>query len=228
MSNQNNFVTVPEVTLPNGVVVPPFEVGQYFCSKGEDGKAAVTAGGVPWVRINYAEARQACADAGFKMLTELQALAIASDVSQQDANWTGGKVGVGSLIQGLRNDTVDEAQRGEYVPGEDERRMFVLSNGQTISDVAGNIYSWIFDDVQGDENGLVARAFAEDSPSITTAPYPSMDKGMGWYPVAGHDWSGLALLRGGYWGGGDYAGVFSLGSDWPGVRVGIVGFRCTK
>lgn len=228
MSKQNNFVTVPEVTLPNGVVVPSFEVGQYFCSKDADGKAAVIATGAPWVRINYAEARAACEVSGFKLLTERQALAIAFNVSQQDANWTGGKVGAGNLIQGLRNDTVDEAQRGEYVPGEEERRFFVLSNGQTICDVAGNIYSWIFDDVQGDENGLVARAFAEDSPSITTAPYPSMDKGMGWYPVAGRDWSGYALLRGGYWVGGGDAGVFDLGDAWPDGRADNVGFRCTK
>jgi hypothetical protein len=228
MSNSNIFVTVPEVILPNGAVVPSFQAGQYFCSKDAAGKAAVTAAGEPWVQINYAEARQACTDAGFTMLTELQALAIAFDVSQQDANWTGGKVGAGSLIQGLRNDTVDEAQRGEYVPGEDERRMFVLSNGQTICDAAGNIYTWIFDNVQGDENGLVARAFAEDSPSITTAPFPSMTKGMGWRPKAGSDWSGLALVRGGCWDDGDNAGVFILDFVWPVGRFDYVGFRCTK
>jgi hypothetical protein len=223
------FVTVPEVTLPNGVVVPSFKVGQYYCSKGADGKAAVTAQGKPWVRINYAEARQACADVGGALLTELQALAIAFDVSQQDVNWTGGKVGTGALIQGLHNDSVNAGQAGDYIQyDEGEDRFFTLSNGQVICDVAGNVCGWIFDNVQGDEHGLVAKAFAEDSPSIATAPYPSMKMGVGWRPAAGDDWSGGALVRGGCWGGGAYAGVFYLGVGWPVFRLGPVGFRCTK
>lgn len=223
------FVTVPEVTLPNGVVVLSFKVGQYYCSKGTDGKAAVTANGTPWVRINYAEARQACADIGGALLTELQALAIAFDVAHQDVNWTGGKVGAGTLIQGLHNDTVRAGQAGDYIQyDEGEDRFFTLSNGQVICDVAGNIYSWIFDDVQGDEQGMVSKAFAEDSPSIATAPYASMKMGMGWRPAAGDNWSGRALVRGGYWGDGAYAGVFILDGDWPDYRLDYVGFRCTK
>ena len=59
-ANASNFVTVPEVTLPNGVVVPSFQVGVYFASKGDDGKAAVSATAKPWVRITYFDARKAC------------------------------------------------------------------------------------------------------------------------------------------------------------------------
>lgn len=229
-ADQNRFVTVPETTLPGGLVVPAFQVGQYLCSKGADGKAVVTADGQPWARINYADARKAATDAGFALLTESQAVAIACNVSQQDANWTGGKVGEGSIYQGLRfdRDDVSQAYPGNHIPADDERRMFVLSNGKTICDAAGNLYSWIFDDVQGDENGLVARAFAADSPSISTAPYPSLERGMGWIPRAGSDWSGDALLRGGCWCSGSHAGVFYLSLDWPGDDYGDVGFRCTK
>jgi hypothetical protein len=228
---QHLFVTVPETTLPNGTVVPAFQVGQYFCSQGADGKAAVSATAKPWVDIDYAAARQACANAGFALLTELQALAIAVNVAQQDANWSGGKVGDGTLMQGLHLDLddVDEPYAGDFVSRDPaERRMFVLSNGQTICDAAGNLYSWIFDDVQGDENGLVARAFAADSPSVTSAPLPSMKQGMGWYPKAGSDWSGYALIRGGYWCSDSHAGVFDLGGVWPDVAGDGVGFRCTK
>jgi formylglycine-generating enzyme required for sulfatase activity len=237
---QNLFVTVPETTLPcvivGGVVtrpaitVPAFLVGQYFCSQDADGKAAVTPGGQPWTDIDYHGARKACADAGFALLTETQALAIAFNVFQQDANWTGGAVGEGDLIQGLRldRDDVDQAFPGDHVPADDERRMFVLSNGMPICDAAGNLFSWIFDDVQGDEHGLVAQAFAADSPSITTAPYPSLKRGMGWRPKAGADWSGHALIRGGCWCSESYAGVFRLHSGWPDYAYGDVGFRCTK
>lgn len=229
MSKPNLFVTVPEVTLPNGLVVPSFRAGQYYCSKGDNGKAAVNAEGKPWLRINYHEARQACADAGFALLTELQALAIAHDVSQQGVNWTGGAVGSGNLIQGLHDDTVSSAQAGDLVQYDDcEDRFYTLSNGQVICDVAGNIFGWIFDNVQGDERGLVASAFAEHSPSIATAPYPSLEKGVGWRPTAGANWSGDALVRGGCWDGGDGAGVFRLGGVWPDYRDVYVGFRCTN
>jgi len=132
----NSFITVPEVTLPNGTVVPSFQVGQFACGKGEDGKAIITPGAKPWVSINYHEARQVCADSGFALITELQCL-------------------------------------------------------------NGNVYQWVFDNVQGDITGVIASDFAEDSPSITTAPYPSEEKGMGNYEV--WDWSGRALIRGGCW-----------------------------
>jgi len=224
-----NFVPVPEITLPNGTVIPAFRVAQYFASQGPDGTAIISESASPWVEINYHDVRKACEQSGFGLLTELQALAIAHDVANVAANWTGGAVGEGDLIQGLRNESVDEAQAGDYVPpDEDERRWFVLSNGSRICDVAGNIYTWIFDNVQGDENGIVAKAFAADSPSITTAPYPSMEKGTGWQPRAGADWSGRALLRGGCWGSGGGAGVFRLGVGWPDDDRGGVGFRCTK
>jgi hypothetical protein len=223
-----NFVPVPETTLPNGTVVPAFRVAQYFASEGLDGKAIISESAVPWVEIDYHDTRKACEHSGFGLLTELQALAIAHDVANVAANWTGGAVGEGSLIQGLRNESVDEAQAGDYVPpDEDERRWFVLSNGSRVCDVAGNLYTWIFDNVQGDEHGIVAKAFAADSPSITTAHYPSMEKGTGWQPRAGSDWSGSALVRGGFWRSGDGAGVFRLGLDWPGDGGDYLGFRCT-
>lgn len=226
---QSLFIAVPETTLPCGTTVPSFQVGQFFCGKDDAGKAAVSASATPWVEINYHDARKACSDAGFALLTELQALAIAHDIANQGANWTSGTVGEGKLKQGLRNGTVDEAQPGSFVPDDaDEDRWFVLSNGSRICDAAGNIYSWIFDNVQGDERGLTAKAFAKESPSIATAPHPSMERGMGWRPRAGTDWSGGALVRGGCWDGGDDAGVFLLGYGWPGNGYVLVGFRCTK
>jgi len=86
----------------------------------------------------------------------------------------------------------------------------------------------VFDDVQGDENGIVACGFSDDSPSLTTSPYPSMQRGAGWQPRKGADWSGLALIRGGCFGSEDYAGVFGLYGGSPDGRSDGVGFRCTK
>lgn len=225
----DKFIVVPETTLPNGTVVPSFQVGQYAATRGEDGKATVTAEVAPWVRINYHDAIKACESAGYKLITELQWLAIAWDVSQQDCNWTKGKVGKGDLFCGIRNDHVSSAQPGTYEPTDSkEQRWLTLSNGERICDLNGNVWQWVFDDVQGDDQGLIAKAFSTDSPSLSTAPYPGEKKGMGWRPGTGADWSGIALIRGGCWLSGSGAGVFYLGSDWPVGEYGGVGFRCTK
>lgn len=224
-----DFLTVPETTLPNGLVVPAFRVGRYLASKSAAGLPQSTVDSEPWVSISYHAARQACANSGFALITETQWLSIAWNASQQDANWTGGAVGVGSLFQGLRNGNVSRAMPGSYQPKDhDERRWLQLSNGECICDFNGNAFQWVFDNVQGDESGLIAKAFAVDSPSLTTAPYPSMEKGMGWRPPAGRDWSGRALIRGGYWYSGSGAGAFDLAYGWPDYANDYVGFRCTN
>ncbi|MCM2331493.1 MAG: hypothetical protein NDI70_09370 [Pseudomonas sagittaria] len=215
------FVTVPETTLPNGTVVPAFRVAKHLSRRTPDG--------APWVEINYQEARAACQRAGAALITETQWLAVAHQIANQPENWTGGAVGEGSLYMGLHLGIVDEAQGPAYEsPEAIERRWHVLANGERIYDFAGNAYSWVFDDVQGDKQGLIAKPFSEDSLSITTAPFPSMEKGMGWRPSAGADWSGHALIRGGYWNSVVLAGVFHLDYDWPEYRVDSVGFRCTQ
>ncbi|MFZ6813586.1 hypothetical protein ACO0K3_03895 [Undibacterium sp. Rencai35W] len=224
---KHEFVTVPETIFPNGTVVPSFKVGKYITGCTDD-QLAINANASPWVEINFIDSKAEAEKAGLKLITELQYLALAHNISGVAINWTSGIVGEGSLFQGLHDDTVEEAQPGDYVPEEEsERRWFELSNGERVFDVAGNCYTWIFDDVQGDENGIVSSAFTEDSPSITTAPAPSYEKGVGWYPKAGSDWSGDALIRGGCWGSNDHAGVFHLDNDRPGGEGGDVGFRCT-
>ena len=138
IATENEFVTVPEVTLPGGIVVPSFQVGQYLCSKDDNGNPVVNATGKPWVNINYHDARSACAQAGYTLLTETQALAIAWNISQQDQNWSGGKVGEGHIFQGLHKGNVGEAQAGTYESDDpDERRWHVLSNGERLHDHSG-------------------------------------------------------------------------------------------
>lgn len=223
----NQFIVVPETTLPSGLVVPSFYYGKYLCSKGEDGKVAVTAEGIPWVNINFAEAKAACDESGFSLVTESQELAIRHNAAQQDCNWTKGKVGEGKLFRGLRKGTVSSAQPGTYQsPDAKERRVLTLSNGEQVVNLNGNAFTWVFDDVQGDENGL-SGIIKADSPSLTTAPYPSLEKGIGWRPSGEANWSGCALIRGGYWNDSN-AGVFSLGGGYPENRYDVVGFRCTS
>jgi len=223
------FITVPETTLPCGTVVPSFMVGQYAASQSDDGKAIIVADQKPWVNINYHKALEACKAAGYSMITELQWLALAHNVVNVDANWTKGKVGEGKLFRGIRKSNVSSAQSGDFDPvDKKERRWLTLSNGEKICDINGNVFQWVFDDLHGDENGIINKRFEDSDPSLTTAPYPSLEKGMGWRPDGGRDWSGSALIRGGFWGSDDYAGVFYLNYGWPDYGSNNVGFRCTK
>lgn len=226
-STESLFITVPEVTLPDGQVVPSFRVGQYHCAKGADGKAVVSRTLRPWVNIDYDDARAACQASGYQLITETRALAIAWDIVRQDINWTGGKAGKGSVYQGLHKGNVNCAQAGDYEsPDPEERRWHQLSNGEKIYDVAGNIWTWVFNDVLGDEVGICLGIIAKDSISLQ-APYPSMKKGMGYIPAPG-DYSDAAFLRGGYWNDGANSGPFTLylGNGRSGPYASI-GFRCT-
>ena len=224
--SETGFVTVPETKLPNGLVVPAFQVSQFHISTGDEGQPVVNEDLPPWVEIDFREAKAQCEAMGGQLIRETQALALAWNVFNVAANWSGGAVGEGTLSMGLHDDyDLDEAPTGTY---EQQKRGFLLSTGETVFDVAGLVFTWVFDDVQGDDEGLIVKAFAEDSPSIATAPYPSREKGMGWRPDAGTDWSCNALVRGGGWGSGSLAGVFYLDLVWPDDEYGYVGFRCTK
>jgi hypothetical protein len=225
------FVTVPETTLPGGLVVPAFQVSKFVASQGVNRPILVDGSGAPLVKVTYREARTLAAQAGFELIKESQALSLAYNLAQVGKNWISGVVGEGSMYQGLHLDLDNtwEPYAFDFVSRDPaERREFYLADGSIVMDAAGGVYTWVFDDVQGDENGIVARAFAADSPSITTAPYPSMEKGVGWYPPAGFNGSGDALFRGGCWCSGGGAGVFRLDGDWPDRRGVNVGFRCTK
>src|SRR5471030_214834 len=227
--DDEHFISIPETTLPDGTVVPAFKCGRYPASKSVDGAVTHSFTAKPWVNIKFADAVAACAAAGLQLARESQELAVRHLICQQPENWTGSAVGEGSVFQGLHRGTVSGAQAADYVsPNADERSYHVLPGGERVYGVAGNIWTLTFDDVQGDASGLVADRMRADSISLTSAPYPSRECGMGYRTTGDEDWSGLALVRGGYWDDGDYAGVFHLGYSNPGYAYDGVGFRCTK
>lgn len=222
------FIAVPATTLPGGVEVPAFAVARWLAACGPDGQVVLSETLPPWVRIGYHAARLACARAGFALLTERQALAIAQDIAGQAVNWTGGAVGDGRLFQGLHLGRCHGPQAACMAsPDPLERRWFVLSNGERIIDAAGNAFSWVFDDVQGNAEGIVARTFPTGSPTLATAPGAPMQQGMGWWPRAGRSWWGRALARGGSWSSEEGAGIFTVVDERPQAERAYVGFRCT-
>jgi hypothetical protein len=220
------FITVPDVELPNGIIVPSFRVGQYHCAM-VDGKAVVSRELKPVVNINFHDSRLLCQASCFNMLADMQFIAIAHDISRQGINWTGGTVGIGKLFQGLHKGTVNGVQTGLYVsPDPAERRWHELSNGARIWDFSGHLYSWSYDDVQGNDHGLVAGKFKRNSISLL-APYPALQCGVGWFPKPSDDWTGFGLMRGGCWRSDGNAGIFNLFRDYPNMGYDYVGVRCT-
>ncbi|ADE12175.1 hypothetical protein [Sideroxydans lithotrophicus] len=228
VTSVNEFIQVPAIALPNGAVVPSFQMMKYIAGRGPADIPVSTSDAEPFINISYFDADAKAESAGYKQITALQSLAVSWDIYLQPENWLSGKVGVGSLKQGLHKGTVDCAQPGTYIsPDAEEDRWFVLSNGERICDWSGNLFQWMRDDLHGDERGLTG-VIPADSLLLTTCPAPSMKDGTGWRPEGGANWSGRALIRGGFWGSGSGAGVFVLYSDGPGYGDDVIGFRCTK
>jgi len=219
------FVTVPATTLPGGITVPAFRVARWLAARGPGGVVLLSDTARPWVNIAYHAARAACFRSGLGLLTELQALAIAHDLARQAINWSGG---AGRLFQGLHLGGFGGPQPASVASTDPrERRWHELSNGQRIHDFAGNAFSWVFDDVQGDPHGVVAHVFAADSPTVSGAPGLPLDQGLGWWPKAGSNWYGRALARGSSWSSGEGAGMFTVIDERPRSERPYIGFRCT-
>jgi hypothetical protein len=225
------YVHIPGRTIKIGnysIEVAPFSVAQLMGCVDADGKAYVSETEKPRVNINYYKSVEACKLAGGGLIRGSQHIAIGMDIMSVDANWSGGKVGEGILRRGLHRGTVSGAQPGTYVsPHADENRYFLLPDGSSIRDYSGHIFSWMFDDIHGDANGLTGKIPA-DSPYLTFAAQFTREQGIGWLPSLPCDWSGRALIRGGCWYSGGVAGVFSLDGGWPVGGGRNVGFRSTK
>jgi hypothetical protein len=222
------FALVPATTLPCGIRVPAFTVARWLAARAPDGRVLLSDTAPPWVNIGYHAAREACLKSGLDLLTELQALAIAHDLARQAVNWSGGAVGEGRLFQGLHLGGAGRAQPACVTPPDPrERRWHVLSNGQPIHDFSGNAFSWVFDDVQGGPEGIVERAFAADSPTVSRAPGEPLQHGLGWWPKSGRSWYGRALARGSSWSSREAAGIFTVIDERPRAERPYIGFRCT-
>lgn len=242
------FIEVPETTLPNGLVVGSFLVSQFLCSPGKidttngvkfhlslgcERQAASVIQGIPWTMLTYFDAAQACKAAGYSLLTESQWLAIAWDCAGVDANWTKGKRGKGDLIRGLTGGDIAQPQPVSYTtPFPEHRRWLFLSNGEMIFDFGGNARHWVFDDIHGNDEGIVAAEWIEIEDISRQAPAPPYKRGTGRRPDIDFIWlcQREALVRGGCWkdGSSGLAGIFALDSAPPMYAHPDVGFRCTK
>lgn len=226
------FIPVPASTIKWGdkvIDVPAFHIEQYLATLGPKGQAICTTTGKPETNISQHDAAQACINAERLLLRGSQALAISRNIASVAKNWTGGEVGKGELIQGLHKGNISGPVSNDCEsPNPAERRWLELTNGYRIYDWSGHLWEHMFDDIHGDENGVVKGSIPADSPYLTSAPYPSMEKGMGYIYKGPLSWSGRALVRGGCWDSGGHAGAFRLDYCYPEYRDVQIGFRSTK
>jgi hypothetical protein len=125
----------------------------------------------------------------------------------------------------------------------EQRRTLTLSNGAVIWDLSGSVHEWVNSINRGDKpgatdayyeytalTGSTTTALKDLVPTNAVKAFWSDSWNSGkWigqiYP--GTNGSGGALLRGGLWGDGSYAGVFTANlSAAPSVSATTVGFRC--
>lgn len=131
-----------------------------------------------------------------------------------------------------------------YGSGKEQRRTLDLSNGSEIWDLSGNVWEWVKDDnttnfgtdnywsqitdvtnpVTGTVGGLTGTAKYLFGPSGTYALGSTQYGGLGYGWV---NYNAGAVLRGGGWDDGTYAGVFDVHLNYdPTISVTRLGFRC--
>lgn len=228
-----DWVAVPSMVIPadysnRTITVPAFCVMKYAAS--QSGSAAVSSvDGMPWTNITWYAAQSACAADGGHILRESEWMAIAHNLTNVGANWSGGFVDSGDIKGGLQNnaDATPHPASGMFADG----RIRTLSTGEAIWDIGGNIWHWTYHDLVGGSSGIWgAMPFSQ-----RTAPFDSGSRGMGWYPSLADDyqdgftlWSGFAPVRGGRANSFNDAGPFNLSGANPSYSHVSWGFRCAK
>lgn len=230
-----DWVGVPSMTIPSNmsggtITVPAFCVMKYVAS--QSGSTAVSsASGTPWVNVSWNSAGPACTAAGGRLMRETEWMALAHNLVNVDANWSGGAVDNGNIKDGLQNSEASSAQPSTGTAATGGGRARTLSTGDVVWDIGGNVWQWTYHDMTGGSSGI----WGSMPLAQRTAPYAEQTRGMGWYPstTGGYNdgytgWSGRAPVRGGYWTDGTYAGPFRLNNYAPSGTNSYFGFRCTK
>jgi len=179
-------------------------------------------------------------------------MTIARNAEQQPQNWSGGSVGSGCLFRGNvgYNDSCGyNGADPEKGINRNPKAKFILSNGQEIWDLAGNVWEHVLKDLndtlvryQPSDGGAVGWKWIEHT-AITNYGDFSYDEirpsnsswnstqGMGLiYTYNGDTGSqSRVLIRSGNWGLGSYADAFTLYLSWgAGYQSTSVGFRCAR
>jgi len=231
------------------------------------------ASGTPWVNITQTNAITEATEAGGHMLTEAEWMTIAADVLSVKYNWSGGTVGSGYIYNGHVNSnpasglsaSTDDTDSlygitggtGTTV-GTNSQRTLLLSTGDTIWDLSGNVWEWTQQTigtptfttsnigVAGD-SAFAWRDYTNGSLSLANLPTVSRpsalagnetlgaigswdnSKGIGRVYANYADASARAFQRGGPWSNTSNVGVLALNLSYTGSGWGTsIGFRVAQ
>jgi prepilin-type N-terminal cleavage/methylation domain-containing protein len=199
--------------------------------------------GSPWTSITQTAAIAACSSLGngAHLITNAEWTLLARSIESVPANWTGGGVGSGILKRG----NVGITDAGSYDGADPDTGIsnnlaeLVLSNGQSIWHLSGNVWEWTNDTCTagtGTGNWYNSGTWIDwnnsnltDYEKYIAGPSGNFigDNGVGRY--YGCSANSNAVLRGGIWDHGTYSGVFTLSLvDPPTTSATGIGFRCAK
>jgi hypothetical protein len=200
---------------------------------------------------------KACKDlgAGYDLLTNAQWQAIARNIESVPSNWSnssssgtnslnrGNSDGAAALAAdasdgngcaGLGSSTYNSQAVAADCGGEwhTNKRTHTLSNGETIWDMAGNVWQWVQESYMNQgTDAYVSQLNSTAHNLVRWGPAGNYtSKNSGEYGGLGRGWlnySGGGVARGGRWQNGTVAGVFASNlSAIPTASSDQVGFRC--
>jgi len=220
----------------------------------DSAKVVSTANGAPIVHITQTQAISAC-PTGYHLITNDEWMTIARNVEAQTANWADGVIGStvaagGGLYRGNVGEATSVGYNAstdpDYGTGRDEKAKLVLSNGNEVWDLSGNVWDWTSGTIMGvdkpvgnpsawvewttvtDFNGTgVGNGDSDDYlPSNNTW---NADHGVGRYYQGSASGGPYAFRRGARWGDTAYAGVFAVSlAGTPANQNYSLGFRCAS
>lgn len=219
-------------------------------------KAVSVAENLPWTRLNLWQARDACnklngaGESKYALISNPEWMTIARNIENQDGNWSGGKVGLGAIFQGNNGTETASSYNGsdpDSGSSRNSKAMHVLSNGEQIWDLSGNVSEWVSWEVTPSQK---AYSSVDGAPVSAWREFTALDTLIGpahqmaahlWQPShanftssqgigqyhAGSNTSGGAAFRGGYWPDTGRAGIYTLNLWTAASNTGnYLGLRC--